>query len=214
MNGSPELAEALARQLTPEAHAWLERVLGDGELLRQRARVRVAFAQVARKFAARGADVVSVQGARHTLLDLARTQLLLAALAVTAEPEHVELVDELLRTGAQGEQCSVLRALPRLPGPERFATLAISACRTNSLEVFRAIAIDNEYPARHFPPLHFHQLVLKAIFLGVSVHGIVGLRERITPELRRMVDEYASERRAAGRSVPADVDFILSAPQG
>lgn len=211
MTGLPEqLAVALARDLAPEAHGWLERVLADEGLLQQRTRVRVAFAQAARKLGPQGSEQVPVGGTSRTLLDAARTRLLLAALTRLPPAEQVALVEELHRTGAQSEQCSVLRALPLLPEPERFATLAISACRTNSLEVFRAIASDNEYPARHFPPLHFQQLVLKAIFLGVPVADIVGLRERVSPELRRMVSEYASERRAAGRPVPADVDYVLS----
>jgi hypothetical protein len=49
---------------------------------------------------------------------------------------------------------------------------------------------------------------MKAIFQGVSVRRIEGLEARITPELMRMAAGYASERRAAGRPVPADVDYI------
>ena len=76
--------------------------------------------------------------------------------------------------------------------------------------MFAAIAAHNPYPAAHFPELHFNQLVLKAIFLGIPVEPIRELPRRVTPELRRMVSESASERRAAGRSIPPDVAHVLA----
>ena len=50
---------------------------------------------------------------------------------------------------------------------------------------------------------------MKAIFNGVSVGRIEGLSRRITPELSRMATGYASERRAAGRPVPKDAEFLI-----
>jgi hypothetical protein len=40
------------------------------------------------------------------------------------------------------------------------------------------------------------------------VERIVGLQDRVNPELLRMARDYADERRAAGRPVPADVGRI------
>jgi hypothetical protein len=74
--------------------------------------------------------------------------------------------------------------------------------------VFEAIACENAYPARHFPDQNFNKLVLKAFFTGVGVARIVGLGGRRTAELRRMAEDYASERRAAGRSVPPDLGLV------
>ena len=51
--------------------------------------------------------------------------------------------------------------------------------------------------------------LMKAIFNGVPLGRVVGLSGRLGPELRRMAGAYASERRAAGRPVPADVDLVL-----
>ena len=51
-------------------------------------------------------------------------------------------------------------------------------------------------------------MVLKALFTGVTLARIIGLDERVTPELGRMAADYASERRAAGRSVPEDLSRI------
>jgi hypothetical protein len=74
--------------------------------------------------------------------------------------------------------------------------------------VFEAIVCENPYVARFFPALSFNQAVLKAIFLEVSVRRIERFESRITRELQRMAADYASERRAAGRSIPADTHYI------
>ena len=210
LDSTPLLTQLMA--LAPEERAWLEAALRDATALTDRKRLRTLYAQSARKLRAASQRTTSIGDppSPHTLLDLARAALLLGALELTPKADHVALVDELYRTGEQREQASILRALPLLPEPARFLELAVNACRTNSLDVFRAIAVDNAYPSSHFPELHLNQLVLKAIFLGVAVRGIVGLRERATPELRRMVSEYESERRAAGRSIPDDVPYVIA----
>ncbi|XXX78550.1 EboA domain-containing protein [Sorangium sp. So ce134] len=110
--------------------------------------------------------------------------------------------------GDSRERQALLRALPFVTGAERFLPLAVDACRTNELPVFEAIACENRYPAAYFPDLNFNQMALKAMFLGVALARIVGLEERRSSELARMADDFASERRAAGRSVPADIGLL------
>ena len=138
----------------------------------------------------------------------ARIELLVGVDA--APDELVALVDECWRTGDNGERQAVLRALPRLPAPERFVPLAISACRTHVLPIFCAIACENPFPAAHFPEHNFNQMVLKALFLEVAIDRIVGLADRVTAELERMAAAYASERTAAGRPVTADTARLAS----
>jgi hypothetical protein len=87
-------------------------------------------------------------------------------------------------------------------------TTAVEACRTNAQVIFEAIACDNPYPFRYFPELNFNQMVLKALFIGSPLARVIGLEERITSELIRMAEDYASERRAAGRPVPEDITLI------
>jgi hypothetical protein len=138
--------------------------------------------------------------------------VLLVRACEQAEPRaQLELVVSQFKSGDNAERESVLRALQLLPAPERFVDLAIDACRSHVQTIFEAIACENPYPARFFPAPNFNQLVLKAFFTGVEVRRIVGLVERRSPELARMAFAYASERRAAGRSVPADLDFVTGA---
>jgi hypothetical protein len=81
--------------------------------------------------------------------------------------------------------------------------------RNNAISVIEAIACENPFPARHVPEEAFNQLVLKCLVCDVSPARVQGLVRRVTPELRRMVESYANERRAAGRPVPTDSVLVL-----
>lgn len=111
--------------------------------------------------------------------------------------------------GDAREQQSWLRALALWPEARAFLPSAIEACRTNIIPVFEALACENPYPAAHFPDRNFNQLVLKAMFNSIELSRIPGLAERRNAELSRMARDYAAERTAAGRSVPADIDLAL-----
>jgi len=41
---------------------------------------------------------------------------------------------------------------------------------------------------------------------------VVGLETRLNPELSRMARDYAAERTAAGRTVPADIALAIGEP--
>ena len=107
--------------------------------------------------------------------------------------------------GDAGEQTSWCRAVSLLPRPEQYLPHVIDACRTNILPLFESIACENPYPATFFPERNFNQLVLKAMFNGVALARIAGLPSRRNAELSRMAADYAAERTAAGRAVPADI---------
>ena len=143
----------------------------------------------------------------RTVDEAARIALILDA---AARPDFDALRDACFRGGDTGERCAVLRALPLLPGRERFVPIAVEACRSNVLPVFEAIACENPYPARHFAEASFNQMVLKAVFMGVALDRLHGLDARRGDDLARMARDYASERRAAGRGVPADLERLLT----
>ncbi len=142
--------------------------------------------------------------------ELVRRMVLLRAGAALSPDRFVAFVDECYRHGEGRERAAVLRALPHLRAPDRFLALAADACRSHMLPVFEAIACENEYPVRYFDPSTFRQLVLKAIFVEVPVARIAGVFERTDAELARMAEDYAAERRAAGRPVPADCDLLIA----
>jgi hypothetical protein len=151
-------------------------------------------------------DTWSVEDGARALL------LLTLAEAEADEDVFVAVALECYERGDFREQQSWLKALCLLPCPNRFLQTAIDACRTNIVPVFEAIACENAYPERYFPDLHFNQLVLKALFIGIALARIVGLPNRLNRDLTRMALDHAAERRAAGRSVPVDLPLAISEP--
>jgi hypothetical protein len=143
-----------------------------------------------------------------TLTDYLRLWLVLNALPHVEVDAQPDWLLQLFEAGELGEQVSILRVLPLLPDPARFLETGVQACRTNARDVFEAIVCENPFLAEHFPPLNFNQAIMKAIFMDVPISRVTDLARRITPELSRMAKGYASERRAAGRPVPNDAEFL------
>ena len=190
--------EALGSGDFPAVHAGAGRRLG-GEACALTAAERERLTQ---------AGVAAPSG--WPLAAVARAALCCRICELLPAQEHFTLLVKQFRTGDNAEREALLHTLPLLPEPQRFVDLAIDACRSHVQTVFEAIACENPYPARFFPEANFNQLVLKAFFTGVAVRRIEGLPERRTAELSRMALAYASERRAAGRSIPLDLDFVTS----
>ncbi len=194
------LREAIAG--SPPTDAELANALGGAPHLLGRKRV------ILDRNEARRAREGGAPWARTCTIDeLARVILVRAAATRAADP--LALLRALFRSGDNDERVAVLRALPLLDEPDRFVPLATEGCRTNVKTVFEGIACENAFPARHLPEAAFNQMVLKAVFVGVRVTRIEGLASRITPDLRRMAADYASERTAAGRDVPEDIHRLL-----
>jgi hypothetical protein len=214
-----ELLSLATEHIGPSARSWLSKAwfntgapFGKGLFLG-------FYAGAARRFPGSVAELPDAAQARlaelcvpapgvWSLADLARGGLLLTALGASPAADHVALVTEIFRRGDTAERVALLRSLSLLPGPERFAELAIEACRSHVVDVFAAVACDNPYPAEHFPELNFNQLVIKLLFVELSLARVVGWRARANPELRRIAGDYEAERRAAHRSVPADIALI------
>jgi hypothetical protein len=129
-------------------------------------------------------------------------------IAMGTDGEAVMQVEDLFRGGDLREQQTVARCLAHLPGPERFLSLAVEIVRSNTTVLLEAIACDNPFPSAHLPEAAFNQMVVKCLFVGLPLAQIVGLAQRRSPELERMVAAFASERRAAGRPVPDDASSV------
>jgi myo-inositol-1-phosphate synthase len=81
------------------------------------------------------------------------------------------------------------------------------ALRTNDTRLVAAAL--GPYGAARLPAPAWRQAVLKCVFTGVPLSVVAGLDDRADAELTRMMTDYARERTAAGRDVPADVARFL-----
>ena len=140
-----------------------------------------------------------------TVDDAGRVRLLLS---VAGEPGLADLLRRLYEHGEATERRAVLRALDALPVGEAGLPLLLDALRTNDIRLVAAAA-GGRYAARVLPDADLEQAVLKCLFVGVPLAGVAAVPERATPAMARMVAEFARERVAAGRTVPADAWLVL-----
>lgn len=115
---------------------------------------------------------------------------------------YVRSLSELFRSAEMNELVALYSALPVLTFPEEWRFLATEGIRNNIADVQAAIMLHNPYPAEQLDEAAWNQLVMKAFFTDKDVIQIVGLHARNNPRLRVILQDFAAERRAAGRVVP------------
>jgi hypothetical protein len=148
---------------------------------------------------------------------LAREKLFTVLLAATGDEAAGALAEKLYRWGDTDERLAVLRGLEVAAlrgelGPTTTATgvgLAEDALRCNDPRLVTAALAG--FGTRFLSQHAWRDGVMKLVFMGVPLREVPGLPTRVDAELARMATDYISERRAAGRSVPADVERLLTA---
>jgi hypothetical protein len=192
-------------------HPWL--VEAEQKVRRDPKAVAALFPAVGRKVGrAPLRPETDPQGLVHgTVDDLARTRLL-AVLAEVLDPAKLsEEIAQLYRYGDDAERRGVLRGLSELPAATVPAGVELvkDALRANDIRLVAAAMGD--FTARHLDAHSWRHGVLKCLFVGVPLAAVSELAGRTDDELLRMVGDYAEERRAAGREVPADAVTLLEA---
>lgn len=137
-----------------------------------------------------------------TLDQLARVYLITQ---LAEKEDGKSRIETLFDTAEMNELVALYRALLVLKTPEIWLQRATDAVRSNMGPVFDAIAFGNPYPTTYFSELAWNQLVLKCIFNDKPIHLIEGLDERANQALAETLADFAHERWAAGRRVPAQV---------
>ncbi|MBZ3904916.1 MULTISPECIES: EboA domain-containing protein [Streptomyces] len=190
--------------LDPAARAWLDQAVA--RIADRPAAVRTLFPAARRRCGRARLDA-------WWTVDEAARAVLLAALPLGGQPLADELAG-LFRHGDPAEQRAVLRALPLLADArggdtsgEPLGDLALplvrEALRGNDGSVVAAAL--GPYGAARLPDAEYRQAVLKCVFQEIPLDRIAGLATRADTELARMLADFAHERVAAGRDVPADI---------
>lgn len=133
----------------------------------------------------------------------------LLQLPATDEPTYVKTVTQLFKAGELNELIALYSALPVLPFPEAWRFQATEGIRSNIAGVQSAIMLHNPYPADYFDEAAWNQMILKAFFTDKDVTQIIGLDQRKNARLSQTLADYAAERRAAGRSLPPNIELLL-----
>jgi len=126
--------------------------------------------------------------------------------------EQLKLLKQYYRLGDESEKCALLKSLSFLDATGYAVNIAINSTRCNSLIEFTALALHNDYPAKHFAELNFNQLVLKSLFMGLNISLINHLDTKLNEKLSNMCFAYAIEQALADRIPPATLWLALRYP--
>lgn len=203
-----------ARLPGSDALAWLDEHAGaDLDTARH------AMAEVGRRFGRKPLIAAFGERDRATLpgvygdlkvggwrLDEAARTWLLATVADRAEKPFATLF-ELYDLGDTDTRVGTLHALNFVgdDDAEQGMVLVADAGRTYLDPLLAGAWCNNPFSARHMTDEAYRNAVLKALFCNVPVDGFLGLEDRADETLSRSLYEFADEREAAGRSVPAAV---------
>ncbi|MBM4074826.1 MAG: HEAT repeat domain-containing protein [Planctomycetes bacterium] len=135
---------------------------------------------------------------------LTRTFLVLSYPS-TDQDQYVKTLDQLFQTGEVGELVSLYQALPLLPNPQSHILRAAEGIRSNIKSVFCAVAHNNPFPSETFNDEQWNQLVLKCLFIEVSLNPVIGIDQRANVKLMQTLIDFAHERRAAHRPIPPEL---------
>ncbi|MFJ9978031.1 EboA domain-containing protein [Streptomyces cyaneofuscatus] len=132
------------------------------------------------------------------------------SLLLTEARAPLPSVTRLYEQGTAAERRAVLLALHRLDLGPTALPLVEDALRTNDTRLVAAAV--GPYAAAHLDPHAWRHAVLKCLFTGVPLTAVDRLDERARgdAELARMLRDFAAERTAAGRDVPADLSGALT----
>jgi hypothetical protein len=210
------LTDILQQSAPPAAFAWLRDRLGEQETQFSKRPFYYAFSGVSRHFPKHGRlEIVPEQSQRLQELapglsldhwDVFRLARVLLLLALDRQEKSVflETIAALLNTADLREQAAIYSAYPLLPHQEDLVESAIDGLRSNIVDVFDSIALNNPFPAARFTDAAWNQMVLKAIFISRPLYRISGLETRRNADLAAAISYLAHERWAAGRRIPAE----------
>lgn len=196
------ILQLLGDHASPDAVVWLQQTLASQDANFEKRPFYYAFSGVSRHFEKMGkipANSDETFGGWDEYR-LSRVALLLL-LAKQNEATFVETFHALLNTADLREQVALFSALPWLPHPEKIREAAVDGLRSNIIDIFDSIALDNAFPSQHFSDDAWNQMVLKAIFITRPLYRVIGIKERKNLRLAEAISDLAHERWAAGRSI-------------
>lgn len=193
----------LDAQLGGAARAWLDEALAEAA----HAAAHPDTEPTANAYAVPSWELRYAAAGRHCGLERGDS---VRVLLLTGARADLDAVTRLYEQGTAAERRAVLLALPALGLGATAVALVEDALRANDTTLIAAAV--GPYAGEHLDPHNWRHAVLKCLFTGVPVDAVDQLarRARGDAELARMLGDYAAERIAAGRPVPADLHHVLA----
>ena len=134
---------------------------------------------------------------RARIADVVRILCVIRAASLAFSP--APLVGRWYESGSDRERVAILRSLSLLPRPQSYLPIALRGARSSREPVFRAVCLDNPYPAAFFPDAAFEAMVDDAVARHLLLARVIGLVDRERAQL--------AVARSAGRSLGGLASF-------
>lgn len=153
-------------------------------------------------------DIYTLHFEQFNTIELARLALLLTIPTHSFEAFKA-IFYPVFDTADVAEQEALYLSFDFLPYKIELASKFALGISTNIGSVFEKLALKNAYPSKYLSENAFNQLVIKTLFTERNILDIIGLKNRLNPELSRMAKELAKERLAAGRVLRKEVEILV-----
>lgn len=206
--------------LTPDAWSWLETKTALVKAEEKSTQLNLSFSHLPK---ITGKEKITIQADDAALIEkllpgfslngwtidhLCRVWLLMQIPANDQEI-YTKKINGLFNAAEMNEQVALYTALPLLFYPQTWIGRCEEGIRSNIGTVLEAIMYHNPYPTMFLPQPSWNQLVLKAFFTEKDVHQIVGLQDRLNPQLAATLQDYTKERLAAHRTVAPEIYQLI-----
>ncbi len=141
-----------------------------------------------------------------TLKDLCRLCLILK-LPIA---ENTKLLETLLGSSDRKEQIIIFKSIQYLKNAGDFVMIMADGLRTNMVDVFDAIALNNSFGQRYFEDNAWNQMILKSIFMERPLYRILGVDKRKNEKLASILYDFVKERWSAGRLEHPELWRVIS----
>lgn len=182
----------------PQLIGWLANVL---ESTQDKQNFFINFGLIGRKVEHRPIDIKGHLHGHWSLQQVCRLALLMSL----PNDKNIDFIGHLLSASDMKEQVVIYKSLLHLPNAAEFTVMAVDGIRTNMIDVFDAIALDNVFPKVYFSEEAWNQMVLKAIFMERPLYRIIGLDERKNATLSSILFDFVHERWSAKRPVTPEL---------
>lgn len=156
------------------------------------------------------AAVITLCDSDWYIHEIGRILLLMQLLNCYTSENHVTLLKSIYNLVDENEKQVIAKGMVLLDREGVAVNLAISIGRTNNINLFSSMALNNKYPAINYDSRAFNQLVLKALFMDLDIAQLTGLQKRLSPELTRLCIDLVKERLVADRSPPDSVWLAIN----
>lgn len=212
------LAEYLQKEVKPDTWNWLQ----ENKRHLTVAEINKIFVLIPRKTGKTNLVFSNEFSAtvQHTLAGLSLSDYtvdrlsrlwLLLNLDETDEVTYCRTIEGLFLAADVSELVCLYGALPALAYAHKWTARCAEGIRSNIGTVLEAIMYSNPYPADNLSDAAWNQLILKAFFTDKDINRIHGVDKRRNKPLSDTLIDYAHERWAASRTVPAQL-WRLVAP--